>query len=67
MHHSHPVDTTTSTPAHAPAHTPATTGLRPWQRAALWIALATLLALVFLMYLQPEFMVSMADHLWACF
>ena len=45
--------------------------LRPWQRlvmrAALALVCSAVLATVFLLYLQPEFMVSMADHIWACF
>lgn len=36
-------------------------------RIAVWsIALATL-AGVFTMYLQPEFMVGLANQVWACF
>lgn len=38
--------------------------LRRW--AAYAAALATLMA-VFSLYLRPEFMVSLADQLWACF
>lgn len=41
--------------------------LRGWQRAAIWLLVAVLLALVFMLYTQPEFMVQMADHVWACF
>lgn len=44
---------------------------RPWQRlalrAVLAVVLSAVLATIFMLYLQPEFMVSMADHLWACF
>lgn len=43
------------------------TPLRGWQRAAIWLLVAVLLALVFMLYTQPEFMVRMADHVWACF
>ena len=28
---------------------------------------AVVLAAVFMLYTQPEFMVRMADHVWACF
>ena len=38
-----------------------------WQRLALWALIALVLALVFGLYLQPEFMVNMADQVWACF
>ncbi|MEJ5126895.1 hypothetical protein WH367_12660 [Comamonas sp. MYb21] len=41
--------------------------LRGWQRAAIWLLVAVLLTLVFMLYTQPEFMVQMADHVWACF
>jgi hypothetical protein len=40
------------------------TSLPRW--AAYAAALAALLT-VFSLYLQPEFMVSLADQLWACF
>lgn len=32
-----------------------------------WAAMLAALAGVFLMYLQPEFMVGLADQVWACF
>jgi len=35
-----------------------------------WITAAALLAVllaVFALYLQPEFMLSLADQVWACF
>ncbi len=40
---------------------------RPWQK---WLAYAgTLLALlaVFALYTRPDFLVTLADQLWACF
>lgn len=49
--------TTTSAPAPL---------LRPWQRALVWaVVLAALLA-VFALYLQPQFMITLADQVWAC-
>ncbi len=36
-------------------------------RLLLWIAAALLLAGGALLYLQPEFMVMLADQVWACF
>jgi hypothetical protein len=41
--------------------------LKPWQRIALRAAVLALLLAVFALYLQPEFMVSLADAVWACF
>lgn len=37
------------------------------RRLALWAAVLLVLGLVFMLYLQPEFMLGMADQLWACF
>ena len=57
----------TSPPAHsapAPASPP---GLRLWQRALLWAGVLGVLLAVFAWYLQPAFMVSLADAVWACF
>ena len=54
-------------------HTPSNRPIRPlrpmriWQRAALWALVAVVLAAVFMLYTQPDFMVRMADHVWACF
>jgi hypothetical protein len=44
------------------------TGLaRPrWRRALAWGAAAVALAIVFLSYLQPDLMVSLANRVWAC-
>ncbi|MGE8494409.1 MULTISPECIES: hypothetical protein [Comamonas] len=54
-------------PAPPTAPTAGAAPLRGWQRAAIWLLVAVLLALVFMLYAQPEFMVQMADHVWACF
>ncbi len=40
---------------------------RLWLRAGGWALAAVVLAAVFMLYTQPEFMVRMADHVWACF
>ncbi|MFG5776851.1 hypothetical protein ACFIQF_07220 [Comamonas sp. J-3] len=40
---------------------------RPWLRVVLWALIVAVLAAVFMLYTQPEFMVRMADHVWACF
>ncbi len=37
------------------------------RRLALWAAVLLALGGVFLLYLQPQFMLRMADQLWACF
>ena len=48
-----------------------TTSTRPrpriLRRLALWAAVLLVLGLVFMLYLQPEFMLGMADQLWDCF
>lgn len=36
-------------------------------RVAAWTAALAALAGVFAMYLQPEFMVGLADQVWSCF
>ena len=38
-----------------------------WQRAALWLAVCAALAGVFALYLAPDFMLTMANQVWACF
>ena len=35
--------------------------------AVLWTGAAIALALVFLAYLQPDFAVTIANQIWACF
>ena len=37
------------------------------QRIALWSALLGLSAGVFMLYLQPAFLVMLAEQVWACF
>jgi type II secretory pathway component PulM len=37
------------------------------RRAALWVAAIALSAAVFALYLQPDFVVTLANQLWACF
>ncbi len=34
---------------------------------AAWVAPLLLLGAVFMLYAQPDFMVQMANQLWACF
>jgi hypothetical protein len=51
-----------ATPATAPA--PA---LRGWRRAAVWAVALVAMAGVFALYVQPDFMVLMANQVWACF
>lgn len=37
------------------------------RRAASWAAVCMALGMVFMLYLQPQFMMGMANQLWACF
>lgn len=46
---------------------PHTRSQRPWWRVLVWLAAALVLGGIFMLYTQPEFMVRMADHVWACF
>lgn len=41
--------------------------LKLWQRIAIWSAVLTVLLAVFALYLQPQFMLTLADQVWACF
>lgn len=41
--------------------------LHGWRRALAWVAIAAVLAAVFALYLQPDFMVTLANQVWACF
>ena len=41
--------------------------IKLWQRILIWAAILTVLLAVFALYLQPEFMVTLADQVWACF
>ncbi len=38
-----------------------------WATGLAWAAGAALLAVVFLLYTQPDFVVMMADQVWSCF
>ena len=40
---------------------------RPPRRSLWMLALASVLALTFWLYTRPEFVVQLADQLWACF
>ncbi|GAB1387282.1 hypothetical protein MASR1M59_24300 [Melaminivora sp.] len=42
-------------------------GLARWQRLLLGLGSLALLLAVFAWYLQPDFMLTLADQLWACF
>lgn len=46
---------------------PANVPLSRLRRWAGWTAGAVALALVFLLYAEPGFVVMMADQVWACF
>ncbi len=37
------------------------------QRALLWLATLLVLLGVFLLYTRPDFLLTLADQLWACF
>lgn len=43
----------------------------PWQafalRAAGWLLVMLVLGVVFGWYLEPDFMLTLADQVWACF
>ncbi|MEY5029186.1 MAG: hypothetical protein RLZ63_1501 [Pseudomonadota bacterium] len=38
-----------------------------WRKALVWLGIVLTLLLVSLLYLRPDFVISMADQLWACF
>lgn len=38
-----------------------------WLKALLWLGAGAVLAAVFGLYLDPDFMLLMADQVWACF
>jgi uncharacterized protein (DUF983 family) len=52
-----------STPSSPPTSRP----LPLWQRVLVWVAITLVLMAVFALYLLPEFMVTLADQVWACF
>ena len=37
------------------------------RRSLLWLAVAAMLALVFMAYAQPALMVDLSNQIWACF
>ena len=41
--------------------------LKRWQRSLIWAAVLAVLLAVFALYLQPQFMLTLADQVWACF
>ena len=41
--------------------------IKLWQRILIWATILAVLLAVFALYLQPEFMVTLADQVWACF
>jgi hypothetical protein len=40
---------------------------QPLQRALLYAAALLVLALVFLLYTRPDFLMTAVDQVWACF
>ena len=40
---------------------------RAWARASVWAGAVALLLSVFSLYVRPDFMVMLADMVWACF
>ena len=41
--------------------------IKLWQRLLIWGAILMALLAVFALYLQPDFMLTLADQVWACF
>ncbi len=39
----------------------------PARHALAWLAAVVVLGAVFALYTRPDFLVSLADQLWACF
>ena len=56
-----------------PSHTPITTQhtapstLPLWLRALVWVVVLTVLLAVFALYTRADFMLTLADQIWACF
>ena len=46
---------------------PATHRLQGWRRVAVWAVALAAMGGVFALYVQPDFMVLMANQVWACF
>jgi len=42
-------------------------GATVWRKILVWAAIVLTLSLVAALYLRPDFVISMADQLWACF
>lgn len=38
-----------------------------WRQGLVWLGVLLALLGVFMLYTRPEFLVSLADQLWACF
>ncbi|WP_309275491.1 hypothetical protein [Comamonas sp.] len=41
--------------------------LKRWQHTVIWAAVLAVLLAVFALYLRPDFMLTLADQVWACF
>jgi len=49
-------------------HTSSPTAPLPtWLRAVIWVVVLCALLAVFALYTRPEFMLTLADQVWACF
>lgn len=49
-----------------PLHT-ATPSMPGWLRGLVWAVVLAVLLAVFALYTQPDFMLTLADQVWACF
>lgn len=54
-------------PTHSTTPSSGSVTLRPWQRALIWAVVLAVLLAVFTLYTRPEFMLTLADQVWACF
>lgn len=50
-----------------PHTTSPTAPLPTWLRAVIWVVVLCALLAVFALYTRPEFMLTLADQVWACF
>lgn len=41
--------------------------LRPWHKLLGWSAALLVLLAVFMLYTRPDFLLTLANELWACF
>lgn len=57
---------TTDLPAHRDDIPPAQRPLPGWTGWLIWLALLAALLTVFGMYLQPDFLLTLADQVWSC-